>query len=161
MNPTRIFILAIAIDVVISAYIIWKLHKFRGTDTYQKSQRGIIKLLKWEERMALKFQTSVLGLFSKQKFRGTDTYHKSEEGIIKLLKWGERMALKFQTSVLGLFSNKKNRRIKPALLLEILLIGIWAFWIGYTIPSSMDKVQAMWVVCGMERQCHRGLPSVC
>ena len=88
MNPTRFFILAIAIGVVITAYIIWKLQKFRETDTYQKSQRGIIKLLKWEERMVLKFQTSVLGLFS----------------------------------------NKKNQRIKPAFLLEIILIGIWAFW---------------------------------
>jgi len=130
MNPIPTFILAIVIGVVITAYIIWKLHKFRGTDIYQKSQGGIIKLLKWEEQMVLIFQTSVLGLFSKQKFRGNDTYHKSEEGIIKFLKWVERMALKFQTSVLGLFSNKKNRRIKPALFLEILLIGIWAFWIG-------------------------------
>jgi len=90
MNQTRIFILAIAIGVVITAYIIWKLQKFRGTDTYQKSQRGIIKLLKWEEQMVIKFQTNVLGLFS----------------------------------------NKKNQRIKPAFLLEIILIGIWAFWIG-------------------------------
>jgi len=57
MNPTRIFILAIAIGVVITAYIIWKLQKFRGTDTYQKSQGGFIKLLKWEEQMVLKFQT--------------------------------------------------------------------------------------------------------
>jgi len=94
MNPIPTFILAIVIGVVITAYIIWKLHKFRGTDTYQKSQGGIIKLLKWEEQMVLKFQTSVLGLFSKQKFRGTDTYHKSEEGIINFLKWGERMAIR-------------------------------------------------------------------
>ena len=108
MNPILIFILAIAIGVVITDYLIWKLQKFRGTDTYQKSQKGIIKLLKWEEQMVIKFQTSVLGLFSNKKIQ----------------------RIKPQTNVLGLFSNIKLQRIKPAFLLEIILIGIWAFWIG-------------------------------
>jgi len=108
MNPIWIFIIAIAIGVVITDYIIWKLQEFRGTDTYQKSQRGIIKLLKWEEQMVIKFQTSVLGFFSNKKIQ----------------------RIKPQTNVLGLFSNMKLQRIKPAFLLEIILIGIWAFWIG-------------------------------
>jgi len=92
MNPTRIFILAIAIGVVITAYIIWKLQKFRGTDTYQKSQRGIIKLLKWEEQMVLKFQTTLLGLFSNKKNQGR---------LDRLLKYQKSIAIKIQKKIGG------------------------------------------------------------
>jgi len=123
MNQTRIFILAIAIGVVITAYIIWKLQKFRGTDTYQKSQRGIIKLLKWEEQMVIKFQTNVLGLFS----------------------------------------NKKNQRIKPAFLLEIILM-YYSKWkrIQFSDPNTprLDTISRMRLVCFMEWNCSRRISSI-
>ena len=90
MNLTQIFILTIALGVVITAYIIWKLQKFRETDTYQKSQRGIIKLLKWEEKLILKGRESIKN-------------------------W---------------FKTKELPKLDLLLLAEILLIGIWAVWVG-------------------------------
>jgi hypothetical protein len=65
-----------------------------------------------------------------QKFRETDKYQKNQGRLYRLLRWEERMMLKFQTRFDSWFSKKKNQRIEPALLLEILLIGVWAFWIG-------------------------------
>ncbi len=138
MNPTRFFILAIAIGVVITAYIIWKLQKFRETDTYQKSQRGIIKVLKWEERMVLKFQTSLLGLFSNKKDPGR---------LDRMLKYPKSIALKIQKKIGELLeaSGIKDRSLlslNPDKQYRLFFTSIILIVLGQYIMGRSDPIDS-------------------
>lgn len=65
-----------------------------------------------------------------QKFRQTDTYRNNQGGFIGFLKYEEEMALKFQNSIQKLANSLRFQRINPAYIIELILIGVWAFWIG-------------------------------
>ena len=65
-----------------------------------------------------------------QKFRKTDNYHKKKRGFVGFLKWEEQIILNFQNRIHKWFPNLKRQQINPGLIFELLLIGLWAFWVG-------------------------------
>ncbi len=90
MDKTQILILAFISAIVINIILVGKIKIFRETETYQKGQSRLIKLLKWEEGKILTVQKNID-------------------------RW---------------LSTVKIDRDKLGVLAEMLLIGIWAFWVG-------------------------------
>ncbi|MCJ7733801.1 MAG: hypothetical protein MUP11_04555 [Anaerolineales bacterium] len=60
----------------------------------------------------------------------TDKYQKKKGGVVGFLKWEEQIILKFQNRIFSWFPNKKWQQVKPGPIIEILVLGLWAFWVG-------------------------------
>jgi len=67
---------------------------------------------------------------SLERFRQTDRYKNSQEGFIKVLKWEEKMILAIKNYLERKMGSITLDRGKLEIIGEILLIGIWAFWVG-------------------------------
>lgn len=63
-------------------------------------------------------------------FRETETYQKGNSRFIKLLKWEEGKILSAKKNIGHWISTVKIDREQMGLIAEILLIGVWSFWIG-------------------------------
>lgn len=64
------------------------------------------------------------------KFRATDDYDQSTKPLIKFLRWEERLIRNLHKSTKGFFSGIEQRDLVWGIIIEILLIGAWAFWVG-------------------------------
>lgn len=64
------------------------------------------------------------------KFRTTDQYDQSPKPFIKFLRWEERLIKNIYRSITGLISRIEQREVKWGMIIEVLLIGGWAFWVG-------------------------------
>lgn len=73
---------------------------------------------------------NVILILRLQKFRQTAAYFNNHRGIIRLLKWEESVLLKTQNCIMRWLNIKEPLQVNPVHIIEIILIGIWAFWIG-------------------------------
>lgn len=92
----------------------------------------------------LGFAINIILIQILQKFRQTDTYQNGQGGFIGFLKYEEAMVLKFQNSIMRLFNSVKYQRIKPAHIVEIILISGWAFWIGSEYFNFRPQYYSKW-----------------
>lgn len=58
MNATMYTLIIIVVCVGITAFLVWKLNKFRSTEAYKKNKSKFVKFLKWEENLILKIKTA-------------------------------------------------------------------------------------------------------
>lgn len=90
MNATMYTLIIIVVCVGATAFLVWKINKFRTTKAYQGNGNKLVRFLKLEEKFILNGKTAV---------------------------------------------NKLVRRFDPGktkslIYIEIILLGVWAFWVG-------------------------------
>jgi len=65
-----------------------------------------------------------------QKFRKTNKYKNKNSGFVGFLKWEEQTILNIQKLLKSWFPKTQWKPINIGHLVEILIIGLWAFWVG-------------------------------
>lgn len=93
--------------------------------------------------IALGIVINVIFIWWLQKFRQTDTYRNNHGGIIRLLKWEESVILKIQNKIGNLAKLEALNNIKIRYVVELILIGIWALFVG---REYLDFNRYMWPV---------------
>ncbi len=56
MNVAMYTLIIIVVCVGITAFLVWKLNKFRSTEDYKKNNSRFVKFLKWEENLILNYK---------------------------------------------------------------------------------------------------------
>ncbi len=85
------------------------------------------------------------------KFRDTDRYRNSTGFLIRLLKWEEKYISRVNAWIVNRFKNILGFRPDKQSIIEIIIIGIWAFWVGRVyldldpqiIPSGREFLSAI------------------
>jgi hypothetical protein len=86
-----------------------------------------------------------------RKFRNTDRYRNSNGFLIRLLKWEEKFISRINAWIENRFKNILKFRPDKQSIIEIIIIGIWAFWVGRVyldldpqiIPSGREYLSAI------------------
>lgn len=80
--------------------------------------------------MVLGILSTALIVWRLQIYRKSPEYQSNRGFFQRILKYEERLVTDFQNRIENLFSSRLELEINPSHVLEILLIGIWALWVG-------------------------------